>query len=76
MTAFFLPLAAGQTPGEAMVRFLDGTWCLCRVGAWRRDLSGEWRVRLRWGALGDVYSEWHLFDAGPVSSAEGAPNPP
>lgn len=33
------PLIPGRS-AEAMVLFLDGTWRLCRVGAWQRDTSG------------------------------------
>jgi hypothetical protein len=34
----------------AMVRFLDGTWRLCKVLGWRQDPSG-WACHLQWGVL-------------------------
>jgi hypothetical protein len=44
-----------------MVLFRDGTWRLCRAGAWQRDGEG-WRVLLRWGVSGDWYENWYLYD--------------
>lgn len=68
--------AAGPaTPGrdaEAMVLFPGGTWRLCRIRAWQRDPSGEWRVLLRWGVSGDLYEEWYVHNPERVRSA-GSP---
>jgi hypothetical protein len=36
---------------EAMVRFLDRTWWLCKVIEWRRDLGG-WACHLQWESRG------------------------
>lgn len=63
------PVADGQGR-ECMVLFRDGTWRLCRAGAWQRDGEG-WRVLLRWGVSGDWYENWYLYDPERVSTAAG-----
>jgi hypothetical protein len=53
-----------------MVRFLDGTWRLCRVTAWQRGRAPRaWWVKLRWGVSGDLYEAWYFYDETMVSAS-------
>jgi hypothetical protein len=51
---------------QAMVQFLDGTWRLCRVMAWRQDGAGAWLCDLRWGVSGRVCQAAYVYDAARV----------
>lgn len=51
---------------QAMVLFLDGTWRLCRLTAWRPSGSGAWLCDLRWGVSGRVIGAAYLYDAARV----------
>jgi hypothetical protein len=46
----------------AMVRFLDGTWRLCKVLGWRQD-PGGWACHLQWGVSGRITDGWYRPDA-------------
>lgn len=47
---------------EAMVRFLDGTWRLCKVLEGRR-IPGGWACHLSWGVSGRVMDGWFRHNA-------------
>ena len=46
---------------EVMVRFLDGTVRLCRVGQWRHS-GADWWCLLHWGVSGRLLEGWYLSD--------------
>lgn len=48
------------------MRFLDGTWRLCKVTGWRQDQSG-WTCHLQWGAAGRIAAGWFQYDAEKMS---------
>lgn len=57
---------------EVIVQFLDGTWRLCRLTAWRQDRAGAWLCDLRWGVSGRICQAAYLYDAARVMRAGGA----
>lgn len=61
-----LPVDGGDH--ECMVLFRDGSWRLCRAGAWQRDGDG-WRVFLRWGVSGQPLGSWYVYDPEKVKGA-------
>lgn len=52
--------AAGDR--QAIVQFLDGTWRLCRLTAWRPAGGGTWLCDLRWGVSGRIYQAAYVYD--------------
>jgi hypothetical protein len=58
---------------QAMVRFLDGTWRLCRVTGWQQLAPGSWACELRWGVSGRIYQAGYVYDPAAVcrSGASG-----
>jgi hypothetical protein len=50
---------------KAIVQFLDGTWRLCRLTAWRRG-RGTWVCDLRWGVSGRIFQAAYVYDAARV----------
>jgi len=61
------PVLPPRTP-EAMVKFLDGTWRLCKVLGWRQE-TGAWAVELQWGVAGRIASGWYVYDTGRMTEA-------
>jgi len=52
----------GPVLSEAMVMFLDGTWRLCKVAAWRQDPQRAWWCYLTWGVSGEIYGGWYGYE--------------
>jgi hypothetical protein len=47
---------------QVIVQFLDGTWRLCRLIAWRQRDAGTWLCDLRWGVSGRIIQATYIFD--------------
>jgi hypothetical protein len=60
---------------QVMVRFLDGTWRLCRLIEWRRPGAGTWLCDLRWGVSGRVVQATYVFDQARVQQLDGEREP-
>jgi hypothetical protein len=58
-----------------IVQFIDGTWRLCRLTAWRRRDAGSWLCDLRWGVSGRVIQATCVFDQAMVQPLDGQGGP-
>lgn len=47
---------------QVIVQFIDGTWRLCRLIAWRQRDAGTWLCDIRWGVSGRIIQATYVFD--------------
>lgn len=59
---------------RVMVRFTDGSWALCRVGAWQRR-EGRWIVHLSWGDFGVIREGWFWHEPAMTEVLGGGEDP-